>query len=140
MNEAQLYEGLFSWLAFYTFSNFGPGEIRQNMGEIWGPRAKARLEGTTRPTILIICLEKISVSPDLLPPFFFSLSSLGGAIFIFCSQPLSLCTSSGEETWILLFFDIVVFDAQEGLICLEVDRWGWAPHIQLLQGDNIHQL
>ena len=22
MNEAQLYEGLFSWLAFYTFSNF----------------------------------------------------------------------------------------------------------------------
>ena len=48
------------------------------MGEIWGPRAKARLEGTTRPTILIICLEKISVSPDLLAPFFFFLAVFFG--------------------------------------------------------------
>ena len=51
MNEAQLYEGLFSWLAFYTCSNFVWGEIRRNMVEIWGPRANARLEGTTRPTM-----------------------------------------------------------------------------------------
>ena len=71
MNEAQLYEGLFSWLAFYTFSNFGPGEIRQNMGEIWGPRAKARLEGTTRPTILIICLKNQSSSTFVLFEDFF---------------------------------------------------------------------
>ena len=143
MNEAQLYEGLFSWLAFYTFSNFGPGEIRQNMGEIWGPRAKARLEGTTRPTILIICLEKISVSPDLLPPFCFHSHSLlwvGNLYLLFSAfkslyilrrgnltPPGPASSSSSTLSCLMLrkdWFAWRLTDVVEVEVEVEVDRWG----------------
>ena len=81
----------------YIFQ-FWPGRDTAEYGGNMGPSGKSQIRRDNSPhnthhlSRENLCLTRSASSIFFLALFF------GWAIFIFCSQPLSLCTSSGEET------------------------------------------